>query len=139
MEPFQEPDFVALGKLTRLKHLQISRSGATDAALKHLTGLRRLEILAIGGDGLTDEGLAYVAELPRLRKLILRGRFTDKALEHLRKLPNLESLYFESGASLSPAALTQFRRAMPRLVHYANSGPPAPQVRPSTPPRLQRR
>jgi Leucine-rich repeat (LRR) protein len=114
-EPFREQDIAALGKLTRLKRLQISHGGATDASLRYLTSLSRLERLSLGGDGLTDEGLAPLASLSRLTSITLSGRFTDKALQHLQKLPELGFLSFLSGAKFSEAAVNEFWRDAPAL------------------------
>jgi hypothetical protein len=69
--PFQERDLATFGKLTRLKRLQISHGGATNASLGYLTGLSRLERLSLGGDGLTNEGLAHLASLVSLRNRVL--------------------------------------------------------------------
>jgi Leucine-rich repeat (LRR) protein len=113
-QAWREHDIAGLGRLTRLKRLQISHGGATDAALSHLTGLTRLERLSIGGDGVTDDGLAHVATLSNLNSLTLSGRFTDKALEYLQKLESLAFLDLK-GAILSQAAVSRFQRDMPRL------------------------
>jgi Leucine-rich repeat (LRR) protein len=114
-EPFREQDIAALGKLTRLKRLQISHGGATDASLRYLTSLSRLERLSLGGGGLTDDGLAPLASLSRLTSITLSGRFTDKALQHLQKLPELGFLSFLSGAKFSEAAVNEFWRDAPAL------------------------
>jgi Leucine-rich repeat (LRR) protein len=137
--PFQEGDLATLGKLTRLKRLQISHGGATNAALGYLTGLTRLERLSIGGDDLTDEGLAHLTRLSRLSSLTLSGHFTDAALVHLQKLPELTMLeFFRSGARFSQAAVRDFQRSMPRLVVFrgfeTETAPRPPQR-----PRPQRR
>jgi hypothetical protein len=129
----------SLKRLSRLRRLNIAHARLTDEGLASLKEMKCLEALHPPLMVATDGGLVCLGELPRLRKLMLSGRFTDKALEHLQKLPNLESLYFKSGANFSPRALNQFRRNMPRLVHYDNLQQPLLQVRPSTPPRPQRR
>jgi hypothetical protein len=116
--PWREQDIAGLGRLTRLKRLQISHGGATDAALSHLAGLKRLERLSIGGDGVTDDGLRHLEALPNLSSMTLSGNFTDGALEHLQKLQNLSLLDFSSGARFSPAAVSQFKRSMPRLTFF---------------------
>ncbi len=116
--PFHEQDIAAFGKLTRLKRLQISHGGAMDASLRYLTGLSRLQRLSLGGDGLTDEGLAPLASLSRLTSITLSGRFTDKALQHLQKLPELGFLSFSSGARFSEAAVSEFWRNAPTLIVF---------------------
>ncbi len=117
-DSFQERDIAAMGRLTGLRRLQISHEGATDAALKSLTGLKHLERLSIGGDGLTDDGLACLAELPQLNSLTLSGHFTDAGLVHLQKSQRLGLLDFMSGAGFSARALSDFRASMPHLRLY---------------------
>ncbi len=117
VQPWREQDIAGLGGLTRLKRLQISHGGATDAVLSHLTGLTRLERLSIGGDGVTDAGLTYLVPLAHLSSLTLSGHFTDEALEHLQKLELLAFLELK-GAVLSQAAESRFRRSMPRLTSF---------------------
>jgi Leucine-rich repeat (LRR) protein len=118
-QPWREQDIAALGGLTRLKRLQISHGGATDAALRHLVGLKRLERLSIGGDEVTDDGLACLAALSHLDSLTVSGHFTDRGLEHLQKLPDLAVLDFSKpGAVFSQAAVADFQRNMPRLAIF---------------------
>jgi hypothetical protein len=137
--PFQERDIATLGKLTRLKRLQISHGGATNASLAYLIGLSRLERLSIGGDGLTDEGLAHLTGLSRLNSLTLSGHFTDAALGYLQKLPDLGMLdFFRSSAVFSQVAVRDFQRNMPQLTVFRGfETDHAP--RPAQPPRPVRR
>jgi hypothetical protein len=72
---------------------------------------------ALGG-GLTDDGLAPLASLSRLTSITLSGRFTDKALQHLQKLPELGALDFLSGAKFSQAAVREFQRQVPTLTVF---------------------
>jgi Leucine-rich repeat (LRR) protein len=138
--PFREQDIATLGKLTRLKRLQISHGGATSASLGYLTGLSRLERLSIGGDGLTDEGLAHLTGLSRLNSLTLSGHFTDAALLHLQKLPDLGMLdFFRSGPVFSQAAVSDFQRNMPRLTVFRGFETSYAPRRTQPPPRPQRR
>jgi Leucine-rich repeat (LRR) protein len=128
-EPFQEQDIAALGRLTRLKRLGLSNAGATNAALRQLTGLKRLEHLALGGGSLTDDGLACLVELPKLDDLTLSGPFTDGALKHLQKVPNLWCLTLSRGARFSAAAVSDFKRNMPTVIifrGYEIDGGPRP-------------
>lgn len=117
-EPLQERDIAALGKLTRLTRLDLSSAGATNAALRQLTGLKQLERLVIGGDGLTDDGLACLAEFPKLSDVSLGGRFTDRALKHLQKVPNLRILTFSPGTRFTAAAVNDFKRSMPMVILF---------------------
>ena len=138
-QPWREHDIVGLGRLTRLKRLQVSHGGATDAALSHLTGLTRLERLSIGGDGVTDGGLAHLATLSHLNSLTISGHFTDQGLEHLQKLSELHLLdFFTPGAVFSQAAVANFQRNMPRLVSFKGYEIDY-AVRPNRPPRTRRR
>jgi Leucine-rich repeat (LRR) protein len=137
--PFQERDIAAFAGMTRLKRLQISHGGATNASLGYLTGLSRLERLSIGGDALTDEGLVHLTVLSRLNSLTLSGHFTDAALIHLQKLRDLAMLdFFRSGAVFSQAAVRDFQRNMPQLTVFRGfETDHAP--RPAQPPRPVRR
>jgi hypothetical protein len=109
------------------------------ASVGHLTSLSRLERLSIGGDGLTDEGLARLTGLPRLNSLTLSGHFTDAALVHLQKLPDLVMLGFsKSGARFSQAAVSRFKENTPRLAVFRGFETDY-ALRPAQPPRPQGR
>ncbi len=116
--PLGDAEFMRLRQFTRLRELNLSATGITDADLKHLAGLRRLEDLRlydnprITGSGLAclaqmhslkmlglsftsigDAGLGCLPEIPSLRSLeLMRTPITDAGLERLSTLRGLENL-----------------------------------------------
>lgn len=79
-----------LAQLRRLESLRASGLGVTDAALKPILQLKRLKQLELHGD-LTDVTLQQVALLPELEKVVLKGRFSQTAINRLaRQRPRLE-------------------------------------------------
>jgi hypothetical protein len=65
----------------------------TDTALARLTRLDHVTHLALSGKRLTDDGLRHLAKMPQLLELEVGGwhsPISDRGLEVLRQLPNLE-------------------------------------------------
>jgi hypothetical protein len=80
-----------LADLTELEELSLS--GATDDGLKHLRKLKNLRRLRLEGRGYTDRCLTELKHWPALVELSLADtRVTDKGLEHLQAVPQLEVL-----------------------------------------------
>ena len=66
-----------------------------------------------------DEGLSALADLPDLNQVEIRGaKISDKALEHLTKLPRLSSLDIYR-SPFSRDALLKFHRQRPGVMVYA--------------------
>lgn len=98
-----------LSRLTGLRSLDLSFTGATGAGLKHLQSLTRLERLELPFGPTTDADLASLGGLTALRWLQLprpRPEITDAGLAHLVGLINLETISLHSpritSAGLSP-------------------------------------
>lgn len=102
---------VHLGALEALEFLDMTSLKTTDASLKHLQGLTQLQGLWLGTGGeKTDPGLAYLKDLTRLRILVLHGGrgITDAGLEHLTGLTQLEELDL-SWTAVTDAGLKSLR------------------------------
>lgn len=90
--PVDNDGTAALGRLERLKSLQISDGVFTDVGIERLSLLRRLEFLGIDGR-FTDEGLGRLARLDKLQRLwLVSADITDAGFQEL--LPRLPSLKF---------------------------------------------
>ena len=61
--PITDEGLINLGKLTKLKSLDIYSHRITDAGLLHLRGLTKLESLTIDGKQITDLGLAELQKV----------------------------------------------------------------------------
>ncbi len=78
-------------------HLCAAQRRITDAGLASLAGLQRLETLSINCN-LTGDGLAHLTTLKQLRVLdVQSGELTDRGLEQVQKIPNLERFSFDIG------------------------------------------
>jgi len=116
----RDDDLKHLVNLHHMKSLRLQSSEITDQGIAHLSGLTSLEELDIPRGGLTDEGLGQLAELKKLNYLLVQGKFSDRGLEYLEKLPLLGSLTL-IGGEFSAEGLARFRRRMPSL-RYLNVG-----------------
>ena len=77
-----------------LTHLDLSRSGVTDAALAAVGRMTNLQSLRLDSTAVTDPGLAALAPLQQLTTLNLnQTRITDVALATLRRLKPLQKVY----------------------------------------------
>jgi Leucine-rich repeat (LRR) protein len=132
-EPLHDSDLARLANLTQLASLQVSHAGVTDNGLKYLSGLTNLYNLSVGGESVTDDGLLYLANMNKLSSLSISGNFTDRALQHLERLPTLGVLDIMEGANFSPAAVQQFRQNMPELMTFRPNMRTAMQQQPSQP------
>jgi hypothetical protein len=85
-----------LGKLPRLRRLDLTGTNATGRGLENFPLLTELNLDSTRAD---DAGMACIAKLPRLRVLNVSGtRITGAALAHLGGLRWLEDLYAGSTA-----------------------------------------
>jgi uncharacterized protein (TIGR02996 family) len=85
-----------LGKLPRLRRLDLTGTNATGRGLENFPLLTELNLDSTRAD---DVGMASVAKLPRLRLLNVSGtRITGASLAHLAGLRWLEDLYAGSTA-----------------------------------------
>ena len=84
---------VHLKSLTRLRRLDLGRSGVGNAGLAHLAPLTRLESLRLGGTKVSSAGIPQLKTLTNLKELDLEHTdVADVALMTLIDLPNLEDL-----------------------------------------------
>jgi len=103
-----------LGKLTKLRRLNMSGAHLTPAGLKVLAGLplERLSLWNI--DALNDAAASVLVEIPTLTHLDLSlTSLTDKGLQTLAKLPNLKALYLTE-TKVTPGAVDAFQKANPK-------------------------
>ena len=106
-----------LGRLPRLRMIDISLSPLTDDAVRHLAGLPALEELTIQGSKFTDRSLTDLSQATRLKSLTLRGdrsEFGDEGLGHLAGLKDLRRLHLQKG-KFSEAAKARLLKAIPKL------------------------
>ena len=91
----------SVAKLTGLRELFIWwASSIDDAAVAHIGRLTRLRVVDISLSALTDRGVGHLADLPELEELSLEGKkFTDASLAHLSRAKHLKSLALQSGQS----------------------------------------
>ena len=106
-----------LGRLPRLRMVDISNSSLTDEGVKHLASLPALEELSIEGKSFTDQSLLDLSRSSRLKSLTLRGdtsAITDKGLAPLGKLKGLKRLYLQN-SKISAEAREALIKAIPGL------------------------
>jgi Leucine-rich repeat (LRR) protein len=94
-----------LPQLRRLYLHELSSVG--DSGLEHLAALKSLELLDIWTvPQMTDATVDVIAKLPQLKELSIRATdVTDKAVETLLAMPNLQSLTFKENGSVTAAGL----------------------------------
>jgi hypothetical protein len=113
-----------LGRLRRLRHLDLSGCAVADAGMPPLSGLAALEDLGLARTQVTDGGLAYLSALHGLKKLRLDGcgAIRGSGLAHLRGMPCLEDLGL-SGTNVTDAELAQLvLSAPPPRLQYLGLG-----------------
>jgi len=84
-----------LRRLTALRRLDLSFTGATGAGLRHLKGMTRLKKLELPPGRVTDDDLAHLEGLKHLEWLQGHGsgfEVTDAGMAHLQGLVSLEML-----------------------------------------------
>jgi internalin A len=85
--------FLQLSGLRRLRILDIDNSKMTDTSLEAIGKLKNLEELRIGGEGFSDRGVEHLKRLTRLRYLSLgegKHQISDAGLEFLKGMHDLE-------------------------------------------------
>lgn len=83
----------------------------TDALMPRIAELDHLVAIGVGGSrGLTDEGLVHLAKMPQLRFLNVTGaKITDRGLDVLRHLPNLQIFEMTWQRDVSDAGVANLR------------------------------
>lgn len=100
--------FDDLPKLRRLYLHELSSVG--DEGLKHLANLKSLELLDIWTvPQMTDATVDVIRALPNLKELSIRATgVTDKCVDQLVKMTNLQTLTFKENGSVTPDVLQKF-------------------------------
>lgn len=90
-----DPGMRFLAELPRLEHLYLwDALLVSDDGVDHLRFLKNLRYIHISDSQITDESLKLFGELSHLEGLSLQfNRFTDRGLEYLTSLQNLERLW----------------------------------------------
>ena len=139
----RDEGMIHLGKLSKLRSLDLSYSKITDRGLLHLIKLRNLRkiylrqtqvsnkglkslknfrhlrILDLSGTNISDRGLAYLKKLPHLRVLDLSNtNISNKGLACLAELQNLYDLKLYS-TKISNGELKRLKEILPATtIHY---------------------
>jgi hypothetical protein len=103
----------SLGRLSRLKGVDLSYSNVEDCDLVFLGGMGQIQRLDIGDTRVTDAGLVHVRGLSNLESLRVPPRTTNDGLTQLQVLSNLRHLDL-SFSKITGAGWGLFR-AFPRL------------------------
>ncbi|HVX11637.1 MAG TPA: HEAT repeat domain-containing protein [Pirellulales bacterium] len=91
--PVGDAGLAEISGLHELKQLNLAHTKITSQGLRHLAGLVNLQGLNLDNCGIDDEGLAHLAHLPALRHLSLSGTFiTDAGMPHLAGFQQLRTL-----------------------------------------------
>jgi Leucine-rich repeat (LRR) protein len=103
-----------LGKLSRLRHLNVSGSVISGASLKTLAALPNLERLSLWNvEGLNDAAAPAFESLTSVTSLdISNTRIGDRTLAALAKLPRLQRLYV-SDTAVTAGGVAAFRQQRP--------------------------
>jgi len=86
------PDLEVVGKFKNLKNLYLGQTRIRSDGIQHISGLEKLERLNIGENIWLDDSAFENFTAPSLKTIFLGSnlRLTDKTLEHLAKMPDLE-------------------------------------------------
>jgi internalin A len=103
--PISETGAGKIERLPELRSLRLDGSTISDGAFRHVGAVSGLENLYLGTAWkLTDEGLIHLRGLQRLRTLGLPRQATDRSLETVGSLVQLERLFL-GGARISDDGL----------------------------------
>jgi hypothetical protein len=92
--------------LTKLQHLDLSRTAITDAGLAQLDSLEMLRNLDLQNTRITGAGLAHLRKLTALN--LIATQITDDGLAHLRQMEDLEVLWLND-TQITDAGLVHLR------------------------------
>lgn len=126
-----------LSPCERLEHVALDWTRTGDGALRALAGKQHLHHLSTG-NAVTDAGLAALHDIPafkewqggepwmellsddaRPNRLVLRGSFTDRGMEHLRGLDGLFALRLQARANTVTGAGLAPLVTLPNLAYLA--------------------
>ena len=89
----QPKKFALIGKMKKLKGLDLMNCRLVDEHLSCLAGLTNLQVLELGFNHISGSGLADLKNLARLRSLnLVRTQFGKDQLRHLSNFKGLQSL-----------------------------------------------
>jgi hypothetical protein len=112
-------DFVALGRLQRLRSLSLSGVRLAPGDCRAIAGLPQLETLdlSFAGDGIDDTALGHLGNMRGLRDLRLAGcdAFTDDGLARLGGMRQLRRLDLNVCAGFTAAGVKGLREALADL------------------------
>ena len=90
---FSASGFAPLGKLKKLRSLNLQRTAAGDEMVAALSPVPRIEGLRLGSPNLTDVGFEHLAKLFSLKYLYIENCLgTDEGIRHLGRINRLEQL-----------------------------------------------
>ena len=93
--PITDIALVHVSKMHQLKRLKLDQAEVTDAGLASITSLQALEMLSVPAH-ITDRGLQHIAQLRNLQCLWAgsssKSTITDAGLKHISQLPRLREL-----------------------------------------------
>jgi Leucine-rich repeat (LRR) protein len=88
------PILAAVGRLSRLKHLNLDKLPVTDEGLSHLESMTNLEQLWLNNTRVTDSGLKHLRGLTQLQWIWMNNtKVTDAGLAHLKGLKSLTRIW----------------------------------------------
>jgi hypothetical protein len=88
--PLNDTDLASFKWLTSLYYLDLQSTQITDAGLVHMKGLTSLRFLSLRGTGVSDAGLVHLKGLARLEVLVVGTQVTDAGMNELKHaLPSL--------------------------------------------------
>jgi hypothetical protein len=92
---FSDSDWVQLGKLTRLRSLDLTLARIDNRGLREISGLTQLRYLNLSHNpAIGDDGLKYLEPMTQLEELIFdHNAITAEGLDHLKPLARLKRLY----------------------------------------------
>ena len=83
-----------VGRLMRLRRLDLTSPATSDGHLQHLRRLTRLQEVAIRGHGITDAGLEHLVDMQGMQCLDIRDTsITGPGLKHLSSMSGLRQLW----------------------------------------------
>ncbi|MFP6667834.1 MAG: protein kinase [Pirellulales bacterium] len=104
-----------LSGLKNLKSLELANTSVTDAALEHIAGFKKLQVLNLAGATKLADADGLLGRLPAIRWIRLRGTkvgdATLKALESSKSVTYVDIV----GTEVSEAAVTDLKKANPRI------------------------
>jgi WD40 repeat protein/Leucine-rich repeat (LRR) protein len=106
---------IHLAGLTNLQYLYFNNAdNVKGPGLVHLKNHGRLNYLDLRGTGVTDEGLKYLAGLSQIAILNLPTQITDRGLEQLQLLPNLQTVIVKD-CQVTSAGIERLKKSLPKL------------------------